>query len=245
MTLHWLEAVCDPERTGVPSFVNAPKTAELNGEPYTVASDGSRIVFLRGSFGYEPTSSDDGRSIADYFEPTGRLETKTAQVSVSALREWISEAIPCDYVAEHGSVLPCPGCKGSKSHECECDECGNKHQTICEKCNGTLATAVWPRIEACLYCDFDPEIGVQPRRPGWIGEVLINRHLLDGIISNITERSLALTRNGPLDPIYLIGTDIRVVVMPMRKTAMDKADAISSLDEFLTKRVPKMGRKLG
>lgn len=233
--LLWLDSVCDPHRKNAPSFVSSPRTTMISEEVYTVASDGSRVVFYPGDHGYDRTDRNEDREAARFFEPhKSRL---CRSVALHVLRRWANEVVPCKQAAQHGQDEICHACRGNGKISCECDECGNKHQAECSPCRGTGRRAV----AVCEECSYDPTISTQTDRPGWIADgVLVNRRLFDAILPHVPDGTLAISTGSIHDPIHFRGTSgLRFILMPLRFERGE--NCTSRLTDHLNR--PTIGRK--
>jgi hypothetical protein len=210
MPTTWLDAICNPDARNRPSFVASPKTAKINGAVYSVASDSARIVFLPGDLGYDMTDREEDNMLIDVFEATNKM--LAWEESVERLRGWAGEPVACDYQGDHGKT--CGSCHGTGKVPCECDACGNTHEASCEVCEGTGRGDQ----AVCRECSFDAKLGIQTERFGWIADgVLVNRHLFDGVLSNVVDTILTITVGNQFDPVLLVGqTGLRIIVMPAR-----------------------------
>jgi len=218
----WLDTICDPTAKNRPSFVAAPKTARINGTSYTVASDSKRVVFVPGDLGYDATDQQEDNLLTDFHDPA--VVVATMEVAVDRLRGWAAEPVACDYQADHGKGVTCSMCRGAGSTACECDACGHRHQSACEECRGTGRGG----LAVCLECTFDPVVGLQTERLGWLADdVLVNRHLFDAILPNVTDATITVTTGNQFDPIFLVGTSsgIRIVMMPTRSDTNRTVDS--------------------
>lgn len=233
--LLWLDSICDPHRKNAPSFVSSPRTALISEEVYTVASDGSRVVFYPGDHGYDRTDRDEDREAACFFEP--HRSSRCRSVALGVLRRWADEAVPCKQAAQHGRDETCRACKGSGKIACECIDCGDKHQAACETCRttGRLATAI------CAECSYDPTVSTQTDRPGWIADgVLINRRLFDTILPHVPDNTLDISTASAHDPIHFRGASgLRFILMPLRFERGE--NCTSRLTDHLSR--PTIGRK--
>jgi len=211
MPTTWLDRICDPTLKDRPSFVHAPRAAKINGAVYTVASDSNRLVFIAADLGYDPTDRKEDKILVDFFEP---VEPSLKQaVPLDLLARWASKPVACEDEANHYGGQTCRACRGAGQVACECDVCANKHQAPCEDCGGRGRTD----MAVCRGCSFDPTLGVQTTRLGWIADgVLINRRLLDGVLDHITDPYVSVVFAGEFDPVYILGEGVRVLIMPSR-----------------------------
>lgn len=221
MPTSWLDAICNPEARNRPSFVTSPRTARVNGAAYSVASDSVRIIFLPGDLGYDMTDQTDDNLLADHFEPDNPIATWDEQVA--RLRGWVVEPVACEYQKDHGKGAVCLACHGTCKTACACDTCGHTHEAPCDACEGI---GRGERV-VCLECSFDPKLGVQTERLGWLADnVLVNRHLFNDVLPHVPDTTLTIMVGNQFDPIFLVGASgIRVVVMPSRHEGHAKVDS--------------------
>ncbi len=79
----------------------------------------------------------------------------------------------------------------------------------CPDCKGGAGRA------ACAFCDgVGTMIPVHEERPGWIGEVLIDRAFLAWVLEPFDDVHVAVCSRGPRAPLNIIGKGWIVTVMP-------------------------------
>lgn len=155
----WLSEMCDEARPGL----QFPFGMTVDGVPYTVVTDGTRLLGLIGlPCDREQLVEAVNRHVPGLLghRPTERVIGRT---TVAALREWTGSI-------ERDATDVCRDCHGAGTTKC--DECNGAGGGVCSHCNQDV------ECETChnsgkVACEHD-----QPRRIGMIDGRPFNRFLL-------------------------------------------------------------------
>lgn len=113
----------------------------------------------------------------------------------------------------------------------------------------------WPAPEACPTChggEGHPSctfcsgrglvVPVHDARPGWMGDVLIDRAFLAWVLSPFDDENVAVCTRGPHGPVHVVGQSWIATVMPRADHAAQKdAPSLFMLAVPVASDVPKPG----
>lgn len=145
-----------------------PFLVDLDGAPWTCATDGHRLAAIEGRHAGEVERAPSGEVRAHL-----RLPKSGVEVSTAALLAWAGEVpgpMPCTYCGGTGQE-ECGHCYGTTVHACDCG-----HDHSCASCDGAGKGE-------CGWCDGDG-LGMPPKRPGAILGVTFDRNLLPDVLAS-------------------------------------------------------------
>jgi hypothetical protein len=121
-----------------------PWALDLDGVLHTFATDGKRLVLMRGDFGFDPCPAEARggvhRVLSDIgFNPSTRIDVRELARFVKAIDE-----PPCGPCMSRRQFA-CPECSGTGETPCTCPTCGHDHEGRCSVCSGD-------RIIWCGHC---------------------------------------------------------------------------------------------
>ena len=212
-----------------------PVVVEADGGSCAVATDGNVLVAVRS----------DGDQI-DHLRRPGRLEREMRErieevpenmrtvlfadlVAWAGAPTWLRPCESCDQdaIAFMPGFVRCDDCEGSGKVECVPSDTATgicehdrkeKHTALCDGCTGTGHVA-------CVVCDGKGTTNRPAKRYGWIRpSVLVNRELLARALACVepTECVVLGSSNEALEPVFVLGADWRIVLMPVRPDGTDK-----------------------
>lgn len=111
-----------------------------------------------------------------------------------------------------GGELPpapkCSVCEGDGRETCEdCEGRGARDQRKCRECEGS------GRVE-CLSCAGSGERGIAPEPCVRIADLVIEARLLRAALSEVPDEPVAVRRGDALDPVVVVGSTWRAIIMP-------------------------------
>lgn len=208
----WLQGIAYPGEAR--PTIARPWLVDLNGEKWTVATDGMRLVLLRGDFGYAPRG--DAPNLAPVL---GMIGGQEYAVDLAALRSFIGpdtilpDPLPdCEKCKNTGSV-DCPMCEGNGTVDDTCWHCQSEYEKDCEECD-----------DGKIGCECYHDVGAHEKpEPVSIFGGAFNRHLLrlpllhlGGERATWQQQVRSPGPHGHEKAGMLDGGDWRLVVMPMR-----------------------------
>ncbi|MEJ7730500.1 MAG: hypothetical protein WKG00_14925 [Polyangiaceae bacterium] len=202
MELEKLALVCirNPARANM----HAPWHLLVDGEPWTVATDGHRLVAVRGHV--EGARPSNGK-ITNAHEMLA-LPSTSVEVRTDVLRAWAKGAAdtrPCDC---DGKAVKCDECRGTGGVECACDCGAASHDVDCEECAGT----------GRLDCDCVGGRVPAEKDPRHLLGRVYNRNLVPALLALAPEQvraGLWPVLGQDHEALVLWGDDWRGVVMPL------------------------------
>lgn len=200
--LAWLADLCAPDRP----TLTRPGIVTIDGESYTVATDGRMLLAVRGEHVTEPHQSAE--SIAGFFH---NRPAPSADLSLAGLRAFLGpfaaeSAGPCD-VCNSTRQVTCPDCRGTGDDECEC-RCGHVHDAECDNCGG----------DGTVKCACQGLSGPDPD-PFRMGGVAFDQRLVARLIRHLPDGDVpaaimpVTSRGGRMS--FLYGDNWLAIVMPL------------------------------
>lgn len=204
ITSDLLAAVCEQRDKRRPAML-APFSVTLDGERWTVATDGTRLLGLRN--GPEAVEFDGyTTSIANFhrqaFAPDG------IPLDVASIRDFFLAHAPAPRgkcpACNDQTGKDCEKCGGTGEHECECLECGHEHTYECKACEGS---GQW----TCPKCE-DRDKPVKVR----LGVAVFDAARHAPLMLALPDGAAVLHDGGKENLWTLSGPDWFAVFMPMR-----------------------------
>lgn len=200
--------------------LGTPYSYPIDGETWTIASDGWGLLALR---------RDDGCPLPSAVDPkgpefVGAIEPRPTKgwlpVDTGALLAWFNAAAPdpahCKHCEGKGTRLEnqCANCEGSGIAICICPTCDDDHETDCEVCEGKPRAVV-----PCGRCDEPREL------KGWMGVALMNRANVWRWLSWLpADEFVEVSVTHPERSVRFRGNDWFALVMPMRNMEQHATD---------------------
>lgn len=189
--------------------LHKPWPVMLGSDPWTVATDGHRVLAVAGLLTEEP-KHEKAPNVAGTLE----LPSPVATAATDVLRAWAGEGSslqPCDC---GGKPVKCDDCDGKKTVECRCN-CGDYHTADCENCDGEGAFD----CDACTggFCRIPPVTG---QLLGVRFDRTLFRDLLDSAPPELhvgwSDTEARDVDAGAITALALWGEGWRAMVMPLR-----------------------------
>jgi hypothetical protein len=208
MTAEWLVKCCDPADGGKSrEWLRQPMSATLRGKRCAVALNGYLLAAVEGEHGYPEAGTNESR-LAEIVPNDGREIAVMDAVQVQA---WCGPVVPDE-------IKDCPECKGTG--RTACPECDGTGEACCGSCGSEID------CEECddgmVDCDCEAgKIVMESRRPGRIGDVLIDRQILAKAIFHVA--GLASIRVHP-ELVELVGDGWYILICARSKSSDDKEE---------------------
>jgi len=216
----WMKRLCNP-KVKEDEITHHPMRVVIGETPYAVATDGAMLVAVRADSDLEPAGRH-AATIEENFREYLEGEPKGKPIDLASLKEWCG-----------GPNWPgdkdCPECKGKGRATCDvcdgvgyvthtCDYCDHEHEGRCLDCDGS------GEME-CDRCGGSGKDGyVPPTRPGWLGDMLVNRELLARALDRFSDRTVHVDESidrRAYPTVVVYGPDWRVILMGMRPSLFD------------------------
>lgn len=130
----WLDGIVSHEKHR--PNLRHPWTVQIEGEPWTVATDGMRMVTLRGDFGTEP----ENEQMPIFASIFASIAGEKRPMDLSAFREFVGSTIvvapvDCPRCKNRGTI-DCADCDGDGCSAEDCPHCGQDMEKDCNTCDG-------------------------------------------------------------------------------------------------------------
>jgi hypothetical protein len=196
----------DPEAR--PGLV-APFSVEFEGERWACATDGRRLLAVRGDHGF-PLWSDAVPTAPDAAQVLIRPKSQAVPVSIAALRAFAGVPTdtpePCPTCDGEGRIT-CAKCEGQGSEPCTC-HCGDDHDAECADCDGS----------GTLPCPTCKPHEQQQLRPARIGGSMFCRNVVGRATAALPDVPALWAQDAPERAGWLFGDGWVVLMMPLRDT---------------------------
>lgn len=206
----WLAEVCkrdDSLATGRPLFAHAWTVGDR-----TLATNGHRMVELRGAFGFPEASPDQAKTLLRVMDE--EFDGEGVPVDLASLRTFVGADQPlappladCP-TCENTGAINCDNCDEDDADTCICPDCGDEHDCRCDACNG----------EGEIDCPDCPRGKPSPVDHGRIFGHLFNRLVLRVPLHYLKGDTARWFAKTPERAHRLDGDGWRLIVMPLRDT---------------------------
>ncbi len=213
-----LKACCSTDKER-PHLGDSFSAVLPDGRGFDCATNGTCLLALDGA-----TLASGGSRTPDvgFLLASPRSSVGAA---LATFREWVgvNPELPVEAPCRtcHGTGKEgCRICHGMGSHRCR--DCDDDHD--CGQCNGSGSFK-------CDTCDGKKwHAPKQTPRIGYIDAVAVDRCLIAGVLDGFEDERIAIALGGELAPITIDGNGWRFVVMPIRVTDTDGAEAAPVLN---------------
>jgi hypothetical protein len=208
----WFAGLCDRRDR---EDLATPLTLDVDGEAWTLATNGHVMAMTRGEYGY-PRPEDPAKFLAVVQK---KYQTEPVAISMNDLRAIMPPVVdidtlpPCEECENTGRIT-CDDCDGDGVLECMC-HCGDDHDKTCGECDGDG----WVSCE----CGRDPSKAEPPIERVQIGASHFNRLLLAKAIPHLPDAPATWQSDTPEGQAWLTVGGYRVLFMPMRQFESDTA----------------------
>lgn len=204
LTLDALTTVCATSQ--LRPHLAAPFTVEIEGAPWTVATDGIRLLAVRYDYGaslaFPGLPENVQRFHAEATDPSAQ------PLGLALLRAFFAAHAP----APLGTCPECNGnasedcdeCDGGGEIDCECIDCGNTHQRECKACGGRGSFV-------CARCK-DRDVPVYVK----LGASIYDAQLAASLFAVLPSGEARFRQPAAPLPTTLAGEDWFALLMPMR-----------------------------
>ena len=217
MSLEQLQRFCSPSEAGRPSLAT-PYAIEWQGSTWTLGTDGTRMLLMRGAFApARDDAPDPVNVIGPILEAAARWPVDLA--ALAAFCGAPPEAKVC--TACTSGRIRCRECGGTGEVEHECS-CGHEHTADCDACRGNGDVP-------CASCQGwrAPFVGA---RRALIGESEFDRALVAASLVDAERTSgfATFVSCGVEKMSAIVGDDWVIVVMPVRPDSAFPAHSLPS-----------------
>lgn len=215
LSLDALKAVCSTSDAR-PSY-QGPFAVTINDTPWTIATDGWRLVAVRHDYGAEHAVEGIDRSVRGFY--VDATADGARALDTAPLREFFAAHAP-------PPLGTCPECNGKASEECdecdgdgevdcECIDCGDSHSKQCKACHGVGSFT-------CDRCkNRDAKVPVQ------IGEAVYDARIMAPLLAILPSGEVRFRQRGAHGVTTLAGDDWFALMMPLRN---DTRGPVPTLD---------------
>lgn len=221
ISLEMFARVC-ADQDALRPHLNAPFGFTIDGDRWTVATDGTRLLAVRHDFGAPDYEKPENIGTLLGFHAAA-FAVGGAAIETGPIREFFAMHAPpppgaCP-VCNGSAAKDCDACGGDGDVDCECLDCGDTHTRQCSVCRGNGAFL-------CSACR-DRHSLVRVR----IDDTTFDARRIGPLMAAIPEGAAMLHAGAPSKLWTLAGDGWFAVFMPLRPS---ENDARTPLPHFTT-----------